>query len=74
MTAAFPDGGALDAAIGELVYREDAVDLDAAGPVEGADPCPQGCEPIRLRPINSSEDECLDCGRTGPRDDFDRED
>ena len=50
-----------------------AEDIEA-GPVEGADPCPQGCEPIRLRPISSSEDECIDCGRTGPRDDFDQED
>lgn len=45
--------------------------MTAAGPVDGAGPCADGCDPARLRVLNRYEDECADCGRTGPTDDPD---
>lgn len=47
------------------------VELDD-GPVDGADTCADGCDPARLRVLNRFEDECADCGRTGPTDDSDQ--
>lgn len=65
---------------GAMIMRDwtrgwDAANLAAPvddGPVDGADQCPDGCDPARLRVLNRYEDECADCGRTGPTDDPDQ--
>lgn len=54
-----------------LAAWDDAGPVDD-GPVDGADTCADGCDPARLRVLNRFEDECADCGRTGPTDDPDQ--